>query len=159
MKKAATHGSMKVKLRELPSPEVFPFKVMDADAKEGIDYHDAHPDSDEEYTPSIGGRADEGEAPEESVSKKARTNDEPGRGSNDPMDANDAVEDKKHGLEDKEEQPPKHYKHSEETTERAPKRQELHSPTWAGNINMVEENDDMYVDEQIDLLDSRGMDL
>ena len=30
------------------------------------------------------------------------------------MDASDAAEDKKHGLEDREEQPPKHYKHSEE---------------------------------------------
>ena len=34
---------------------------MDADAKV-IDYHDAHPESDEEYTPSIGGRADDREA-------------------------------------------------------------------------------------------------
>ena len=107
MKKAATHGSMKVKLRELPSPEVLPFKVMDAEAKEVMDYHEAHPDSDEEYTPSIGGRADDREAQDESASKKARTDDGPGRGSNEPMDANDAVEDKKHGLEDKEEQPPK----------------------------------------------------
>ena len=75
------------------------------------------------------------------------------------MDANDAAENKKHGLEDKEEQPPKHYKHSEETTERSPKRRELHSPTWAGNINMVEENDDMYVDEEIDLLEAWTFDL
>ena len=159
MKKAATHGSMKVKLRDLPSPEVLPFKVMDAEAKEAMDYHEAHPDSDEEYTPSVGGRADDREAQDESASKKARTDDGPGRGSNEPMDASDAVEDKKHGLEDKEEQPPKHYKHSEETTERSPKRRELHSPTWAGNINMVEENDDMYVDEQIDLLEAWTFDL
>ncbi|CAK9101753.1 Reverse transcriptase Ty1/copia-type domain-containing protein [Durusdinium trenchii] len=102
---------MKVKLRDLPSPEVLPFKVMDAEAKEVMDYHEAHPDSDEEYTPSIGGRADDREAQDESASKKARTDDGPDRGSNELMDANDAEEKKKHGLEDKEEQPPKHYKH------------------------------------------------
>lgn len=55
---------MKVKLRELPPPETLPFKeAMDKDAKEGIDDQRAHPDSDDEdeYTPSVAGRAGEDE--------------------------------------------------------------------------------------------------
>ena len=71
LKKAALHGMMKVKLRELQPPEpVLHPTNEDPDEKAVQDYHEQHPEGsdEEEYTPSDPGRAHEAE--DEQVAKK-----------------------------------------------------------------------------------------
>ena len=156
LKKAATHGMMKVKLRDLQPPEpVFHPIHEDPDEKAVQDYHEQHPEGsdEEEYTPSVPGRAHEAE--DEQVAKKPRLEvlEDKGSSSSGAMDTSQQNELKKHPLEGgSEEQPAKAYKHSEETSEHTAKtaRTGMYSPTFAGDIRQVQEH---YVDERADLLE------
>ena len=90
LKKAATHGMMKVKLRDLQPPEpVFHPIHEDPDEKAVQDYHEQHPEGsdEEEYTPSVPGRAHEAE--DEQVAKKPRLEvlEDKGSSSSGAMDA------------------------------------------------------------------------
>lgn len=134
MKKAAAHGTMKAKLRELPSPECLPFQeVMDEGSKEAVKYPQANFDSEDEneYAPSAAGRAEE----DERIPKKARTDGGPGSAEGDLMNISVLKGTKTLDLESREGQPSKRYKRSEDGAERA-KRQELRLPILAGHINI-----------------------
>ena len=156
LKKAATHGMMKSKLRELrpPEPVLHPTNE-DPDEKAVQDYHEQHPEGsdEEEYTPSDPGRAHE--VGVEQVAKKPRLEvvEDKGSSSSGAMDTSQQKESNVHPIEGgSEEQPAKAYKHSEETSEHTAKaaRTGMYSPTFAGDTRQVQEH---YVDEQADLLE------
>ena len=153
LKKAAAHGMMMVKLRELQPPEpVLHPTTTDPDEKAVEDYHEQHPEGsdEEEYTPSDSGRAHEEE--DEHVTKKPRLEapEDKGSSSSGAMDTSQQKSREHTLLKEEVKNSQKRHtsivKRLQNTQQKQPGQK---SPTFAGDIRQVQER---YVDEQADLL-------